>query len=96
MKVEVAELEDLLGPDDVNVDFRRILEEARDENGCAIFTTLSTDGRVERNLETKIRRLLQVMDGGGTAEGWMEFGGKRGYGGSGRVLGELIQRESGR
>ena len=74
VKVEVAELEDLLGPDDVNVDFRRILEEARDENGCAIFTTLSTDGRVERTLETKIRRLLQVMDGGGTAEGWMEFG----------------------
>ena len=30
-KVEVEELEDLLGPDDVDVDFRRILEEARDE-----------------------------------------------------------------
>ena len=44
VKVEVEELEDLLGPDDVDVDFRRILEEARDEKGCAIFTTLSTDG----------------------------------------------------
>ena len=44
VKVEVQELEDLLGPDDVDVDFRRILEEARDEKGCAIFTTLKTDG----------------------------------------------------
>ena len=44
LKVEVEELEDLLGPDDVDVDFRRILEEARDEKGCAIFETLSTDG----------------------------------------------------
>ena len=34
----------LLGPDDVDVDFRRILEEARDEKGCAIFETYSTDG----------------------------------------------------
>ena len=31
VKVEVEELEDLLGPDDVDVDFRRIPEEARDE-----------------------------------------------------------------
>ena len=44
MKVEVEELEDLLGPDDVDVDFRRILKEARDERGCEIFETFSTDG----------------------------------------------------
>ena len=37
MKVEVEELEDLLGPEDVDVDFRRILKEARDERGCEIL-----------------------------------------------------------
>ena len=31
VKAEVEELEELLGPDDVDVDFRRILKEARDE-----------------------------------------------------------------
>ena len=31
VKVEVEELEDLLGPDDVDVDLRRLLKEARDE-----------------------------------------------------------------
>ena len=44
MKVEIEEFESLLGPDDVDVDFRRILEKARDEKGCAIFETFSTDG----------------------------------------------------
>ena len=39
MKVEVEDLEDLLGPDDTDADFRRIAEEARDEKGCAIFET---------------------------------------------------------
>ena len=34
MKVDVEELETLLGPDDIIVDFRRILEEARDERGA--------------------------------------------------------------
>ena len=47
MKVEVEELESLLGPDDVDVDSRRILEEARDEKGCAIFETFSTHGPSE-------------------------------------------------
>ena len=37
VEVEVEELEDQLAPDDVDVDFRRILEESRDEKGCAIF-----------------------------------------------------------
>ena len=45
--MEIEELESLLGPDDTEVDFRRTLEEARDENGCAIFETFSTDGPSE-------------------------------------------------
>ena len=47
LKVEIEELESLLGPDDTEVDFRRILEEARDEKGCAIFETFTTDGPSE-------------------------------------------------
>ena len=33
LKVEIEELDSLLGPDDTEVDFRRSLEEARGENG---------------------------------------------------------------
>ena len=40
MKVEVAELEYLLGPEDVDVDFRRSMKEARGRN---IFETFSSD-----------------------------------------------------
>ena len=47
MEVEVEELESLLGPDDPDVDFRRILEEARDENDCAIFETFTSEGPSE-------------------------------------------------
>ena len=43
MKVQVEELEDLLGPEDVDVDFRRILKEARDEKGRRIFETFSSN-----------------------------------------------------
>ena len=39
MKVQIEALKDLLGPDDVEVDFRRILKEARDERGRHIFET---------------------------------------------------------
>ena len=46
-KMEIEELESLLGPDDTDVDFRRILEEARDENCCAIFETFGTVGPSE-------------------------------------------------
>ena len=45
--MEVEELEDLLGPDDVDVDFRRIVKEARDEKGRATFETFSADGLSE-------------------------------------------------
>ena len=34
LKVEIEELESVLGPDDTEVNFRRSLEEARGENGC--------------------------------------------------------------
>ena len=39
--------EDLLGPDDVDVAFRRILKEARNERGYDVFETFSTDGLSE-------------------------------------------------
>ena len=42
IKLDIEELETMLGPDDIDVDFRRFLEEARDENGCPIFETFST------------------------------------------------------
>ena len=44
VKVEFEELEDLLGPEDVAVDFRRIMKEARAERGRKIFETFSSDG----------------------------------------------------
>ena len=43
VKVRVEESEGLLGPEDVDVDFRRILKEARDERGRKIFETISSD-----------------------------------------------------
>ena len=43
MKVEVEESESLLGPEDSEVDFRRILEEARNKQGRAIFETFSSE-----------------------------------------------------
>ena len=39
----MEELEGLLGPEDVDVHFRRILKEARDERGRKIFETFSSD-----------------------------------------------------
>ena len=44
LKVEIEELESLLGPDDAEADLRGILGEARDEKGCVIFETFSTEG----------------------------------------------------
>ena len=43
VKVRVEELEGLLGPEDVDVDFRRILKEARDERGRKIVENFSSD-----------------------------------------------------
>ena len=45
--MEVEELEDLLGPEDVDVDFMRILKEARDERWYEVLETFSTDGLSE-------------------------------------------------
>ena len=48
LRVEIEELEFLLGPEDTDVDFRRILEEARDEKRFRhIFETFRTDGPSE-------------------------------------------------
>ena len=47
LKVEIEELESLLGPDDTDVSFRRILEKQGTKKGCAIFETCSTDGPSE-------------------------------------------------
>ena len=41
VKMEVAKLEDLLGPEDVDADFRRSMKEAR---RCKNFETFSSDG----------------------------------------------------
>ena len=43
VKVRAGGLEELLGPEDVDVDFRRILKEATDERGRNIFETFSSD-----------------------------------------------------
>ena len=43
VKVRVEGFEGLLGPEDVDVDFRRILKEARDERGRKIFETFSSN-----------------------------------------------------
>ena len=88
VKVEAEELEDLLGPDDVDVDFMRILKEARDEGGCETFEAFSTDGlsdvlvaswsRWSNNKRKwnapwhKTRQPLQVTDGGKKARNGRE------------------------
>ena len=47
MKVRIEELESLLGPDDLDADFRRIKEESKGQKGCAIFETFSSEGQSE-------------------------------------------------
>ena len=47
MKVEIEELESLLGPEDLDVDFSTIIEEARDKKGCAMLETFSSEGQSE-------------------------------------------------
>ena len=75
VKVRVEQLEGLMGPEDVDVDFRRILKEAPNETGRKIFETFSSDnlsflvaGRDGTNTKErhgdKIRLHLEVMDGG--------------------------------
>ena len=77
MKVRVEELEDLSGPEDVDVDLRRILKDARDERGRTIFEIFGSNdmsellgggvvqmGQIQRAPWKQDRRLLQEMDGG--------------------------------
>ena len=76
MKVEVEELEDLFGPEDVAVDFRRIMKEARDERGRMIFETFSSDGLsdflvAEWSRWDKYKRTPRRQDSSASAsEGW--------------------------
>ena len=44
VKVQFEASEDLLGPDDMEVDLRRILKEARDDRGRNIFETFGFEG----------------------------------------------------
>ena len=46
VKVRVEELEGLLGAEDVDVNFRRILKEARDERERKIFETFSSNDMI--------------------------------------------------
>ena len=88
VKMEVEELEDLLGPDDVDVDFRRILKEARDERGCEIFETVSTDGLSEflvasRSRWDKYKRKWNApwrqSSSASASEGWWQEGQRVGW-----------------
>ena len=42
-------------PEDSDVDFKRILEEARNEKGCAIFETFSSEGPSELLVVSRLR-----------------------------------------
>ena len=65
-----------MGPEDVDVDFRRILKEVRDERGRKIIETFSSDDlsffvaewsrwtKIKERHGDKIRRHLHVKDGG--------------------------------
>ena len=76
VKVEVEDMEDLLGPEDVDVDFRRILKEARDERERKIFETFSSEGLndflvAEWSRWDKYKRAPWRQDSSASAsEGW--------------------------
>ena len=75
VKVRMEELQDLLGPGDIDVDFRRILKEARDERGCNIFDTFSSDDLfflvAEWSRWDKYKRALWRQDSSASAsDGW--------------------------
>ena len=75
MKVQVEALEALLGPEDVDVDFRRILKEARDERRRSIFETFSSNDmsfqEAERSRWDKYKRAPWRQDSSASAsDGW--------------------------
>ena len=55
VKAEVEELESLLGPEDSEVDFGPILEEARNKQGRAIFETFSFEGPSDFLVVSRVR-----------------------------------------
>ena len=75
VKVRVEELEGFLGLEDVDVDFRRILKEARDERGRKIFETFSSNDLsflvAERSRRDKYKRAPWRQDSSASAsDGW--------------------------
>ena len=89
VKVQLEALEDLLGPDDVDVDLRRILKEARDERGRNIFETFGSDDMsflvVEWSRWDKYKRAPWRQDSSASArDGWWQasLGQSRGTGDS--------------
>ena len=63
LKVEIEELESLLGLDDTDVDFSGILEEARDGKGCATRETFSSEGPSEFLVVSRTLSLLRGVSG---------------------------------
>ena len=77
VKVQVEALEALLGPEDVDVDLRRILKEARDERGRNIFETFSSNDMsflvAEWSRWDKYRRAPWRQDSSASAsDGWRQ------------------------
>ena len=107
--VEVEELEDLRGPEDVDVDFKRILKEARDERGRNIFETFNSDGlsdflvveigQVQKSaMDTRFVGLCKgrmVARRPGTADSRLQPNRQKGDGCSGRLFGKLRPSQSG-
>ena len=59
VKVQVEALEALLGPEDVDVDLRRSLKEARDEQGRRIFETFGSNDMSFLVAEWSTREIMQ-------------------------------------
>ena len=77
VKVQVEALEALLGPDDVDADLRRILKEARDEQGRRIFETFSSNDMsflvADRSRWDKYKRAPWRQDSSASArDGWWQ------------------------
>ena len=77
VKVRVEELEGLLGPEDVDVNFRRILKEARDVRGRKIFETFSSNDMsflmAEWSTWDKYKRAPWRQDSSASAsDGWWQ------------------------
>ena len=70
-------MEGMLGPEDVDVDFRRILKEARDEKGRKIFEAFSSDDLsllvAEWSRWDKYKRAPRRQDSSASAsDGWWQ------------------------